>query len=235
MSAFRSPGHRSAALAVCVVLLDLAACSASPEVTRASSVAAGSASTPLTTRADSASREPSHPSTPTSTTGPTDAAGAPATSAAPRAAITPDEAASAPAPERLATDTGTLIGARTVRTKAIELRVEGVERVPEVGGRHARPGYEFVIVDTSWKNVIPLTAVNKKAQTGSPTGGFGGFGTSKATSTDPADIEMTPTPYVVPMLAKQMWLFTDGRFADTVDLEAEEAVADHFSKDGFGI
>ena len=63
----------------------------------------------------------------------------------------------------------------TAVTKAIELRVESVTTATEIAGRRARPGYEFVIVDTLWKNIIPLTAINKKAAS-SPTGGLSGFG-----------------------------------------------------------
>ena len=47
-------------------------------------------------------------------------------------------------------------GSQSARTRAVELRIEGVERVHEIGGHAARPGHEFVIVDTSWKNIIPL-------------------------------------------------------------------------------
>jgi len=126
-------------------------------------------------------------------------------------------------------------GGMTVRTKAIELRVEGVRRTAEIAGRHSRPGCEFVIVDTSWKNIIPLTPIDKTAQASNPTAGFGGFGTSKRPPPDPANIVMAPTPYVVPMLAKQMWLLSDGRFADTVDLDAQPLVEGHFPLDGFGI
>ena len=123
----------------------------------------------------------------------------------------------------------------TVRTKAIELRVEGVERLPRVGTRDARPGYEFVVVDTSWKNIIPLTPIDKNASASSPTAGLSGFGTAKRPPPDPANIVMKPTAYVVPMLADQVWLMTDGRFADTVDLDAQTAVPGHLSPQGFSI
>jgi hypothetical protein len=88
----------------------------------------------------------------------------------------------------------------SVTTKAVELRVEGVTAVVQIGSRQARAGYEFVIVSTSWKNVIPK-----------------------------------PTAFVVPMLRKQFWLFTDERFADTVDLEAQAATPGAFPAEGFTI
>jgi hypothetical protein len=119
----------------------------------------------------------------------------------------------------------------SVKTRAVELRVEGVERVTELGDRHARPGYEFVIVDTSWKNIIPLSLVDKTPQ--SPTGGFG-LG-AKRQAPDPANQSMEPTPYVVPALVNLFWLLSDDRFADPVDLAAQELVPNHLSAGGFGV
>jgi hypothetical protein len=127
------------------------------------------------------------------------------------------------------------IGPMAVATQAIELRVEGVRTAAELGGRHARPGYEFVIVDTSWKNIIPLAAMDRKARNPQGVGGLGGFGNNRRPSSDPADLTMEPTPYVVPMLKKQMWLLSDERYADTVDVEALSAVPDHLSEAGFTV
>lgn len=126
-------------------------------------------------------------------------------------------------------------GSMTVTTKAVELRVEGVTTAPAIGGRQARPGYEFVIVDTSWKNLIPLKAVDKKARNPQGVGGLGGFGNNRRPSSDPADLTMEPTKYVVPMLKKQIWLMSDDRFADTVDTEAQNATPNHLPAQGFSI
>ena len=84
----------------------------------------------------------------------------------------------------------------TARTHAVELRIEGVERVREINGHTARAGNEFVIVDTSWKNVIPLKLIDKTASQ-SPTAGFG-LGAKKSTP-DPANQTLEPTAYVVPI------------------------------------
>lgn len=124
-------------------------------------------------------------------------------------------------------------GSMSVRTKAVEVKVEGVTTASQIGSRQARPGHEFVIVDTSWKNVIPLTAVDKSGG-GGPVGGLTGFGTSKRPPPDPKNITMESTPFIVPMLQKQIWLFTDERFADTVDLEAQAATPDAL-RDGFTV
>ena len=112
------------------------------------------------------------------------------------------------------------------------MRIEGVERVQEIGGHQARPGNEFVIVDTSWKNIIPLKLVDKTPQ--GPTGGFSAFGAGKKPS-DPANQSMESTLFAIPMLKNQMWLLSDGRFADTVDVEIQPSVPDHLSVEGFAI
>ena len=66
-------------------------------------------------------------------------------------------------------------------------------------------------------------------------GGLGGFGMSSKRSAPPApgDVTMEATQYVVPMLKKQIWLLTDDRFADTVDIEAQTATPDHLPHRGF--
>jgi hypothetical protein len=160
-------------------------------------------------------------------------ANAATTGAGPAADITPTQAGAASLTPAASSPTAAQ-GSMTVTTKAVELRVEGVTTAQEIGGRQARPGYEFVIVDTSWKNVIPLTAVDKNANS-SPVGGLGGFGGSRRPPPDPKDVQMVSTPFVIPMLRKQIWLFTDGRFADTVDLEAQAATPGALPKDGFAI
>ena len=131
------------------------------------------------------------------------------------------------------------IGPMAVATKAIELRVEGVETAAQIGGRQARPGYEFVIVDTSWKNIIPLTAVDpKKAADGSYGAGGVGFGSpggAGSTQAAPGDIRMEPTKYIVPALNRHVWLLTDERFADTFDVAAQTATPGHMPTDVFAI
>jgi hypothetical protein len=109
-----------------------------------------------------------------------------------------------------------------------------VTTATEIAGRRARPGYEFVIVDTLWKNIIPLTAINKKAAS-SPTGGLSGFGASRRPEPDPADVTMEPTKYVVSMLQRQVWLLSDDRYGETLDPVAQAATPGHLPVDGFSI
>jgi hypothetical protein len=132
-------------------------------------------------------------------------------------------------------DSGRIYGVgETAVTKAIELRVEAVETAEEIGGRHARPGYEFLIVDTIWKNIIPLTAINRKAAS-SPTGGLSGFGAGRRPASEPGDVTMEPTKYVVSMLRRQAWLLSDDRYGDTLNADAQAATPGHLPVDGFSI
>lgn len=124
-------------------------------------------------------------------------------------------------------------GSMTVMTEAVELRVEGVRTAAELGGRQARPGYEFVIVDTSWKNIIPLRLMDKTARDPTDVGGLGSFGNNKRPETDPAKMTMEPTAYIVPALKNYFWLLSDERFADTVDAQAQTAVPEHLPPAGF--
>lgn len=101
----------------------------------------------------------------------------------------------------------------------------------ELGGRKARPGYEFVIVDTSWKNIIPLVTIAAPSASSS-SGGLGAL--SRTSAPQPKDTGPKSTPYVVPNLQNLLWLLTDNRYADTVDLEAQAAAPNHLN-DGFGI
>jgi hypothetical protein len=126
-------------------------------------------------------------------------------------------------------------GPMAARTRAVELKVESVQRVPQLGDRHARDGYEFVIVDTSWTNIIPLTPAPPKGNAQNDVGRLGGLGGNRQAAPDPATVEMISTPFVVPMLRRQIWLLSDGRFADTVDLDAQVLAPNHLDTEGFGI
>lgn len=120
-----------------------------------------------------------------------------------------------------------------VTTKAVELRIEGVQTVAELGGRKPRPGYEFLIVDTSWKNVIPLRAVAPAASSSSG-GGLGAM--ARTPGAPPPDPNAGPqsTPYVVPGLPDFFWIFSDNRYADTVDVQLQNSAPNHLNN-GFGV
>ena len=122
----------------------------------------------------------------------------------------------------------------TAVTTAIELRVEGIETLAEIGSRRARPGYEFLVVDTFWKNIIPLTAVDKRAAS-RPTGGLTGFGAGRRPPSEPGDLTMEPTKYVVSMLRRQAWVFSDDRYGDTLDPVGQAATPGHLPVEQFSI
>jgi hypothetical protein len=123
---------------------------------------------------------------------------------------------------------------KTVATKAAEIRVEGIETTSDVGSRQARRGHEFLIVDVSFKNITPLVAVDKNANS-SPVGGLSGFGGGKRPASDPKDVTMQSTPYVIPFLQKMFWVMSDGRFADTVDMETQAGLPGGLPAGGFTV
>ena len=88
---------------------------------------------------------------------------------------------------------------RTATTKAVELSVENVELVTALGERAAPPGETFVVVHTVWKNLSPA--------------GPAGAG------------PLTPAAYVVPSLARRLWLLADGRSAEPIDEAATRTLS----------
>lgn len=224
------------ALVVLTAMAGVSACgSSSPEASAAGRVASPEAQpappAPATGAAQPAGAPPSDIATPESAPVPATSSPAPE---APAAATTPVAPAQAtPTVEPSSAGAIHRVG-ETAVTKAIELRVEGVQALAEIGGRRARPGYEFVIVDTLWKNIIPLKAINKKANA-SPTGGLGGFSTGRRPPPEPGDVTMEPTMYVVSMPKRQFWLFSDDRFGEMPDAAAHNATPDHLPLEGFSL
>jgi hypothetical protein len=121
--------------------------------------------------------------------------------------------------------------------KAAEIRVESYQTAATINGRPARPGREFVVIETTWKNIIPLTLVEHKAPDRTRGVGGMGFGVSKSDSggaaAQPPTLESTP--YVVPDVKRHLWLLSDGRYSDPVDLEATSATPGHLSMPSFTI
>jgi hypothetical protein len=121
--------------------------------------------------------------------------------------------------------------------KAVEIRVESYQTASTINGRPARPGRQFVVIETTWKNIIPLTLVEHKTPDRTQGAGSLGFGAAKsgsggATSQPPT---LESTPYLVPDVKRHLWLLSDGRFADPVDLEATSATPGHLSTPSFTI
>jgi len=98
-------------------------------------------------------------------------------------------------------DRGVRSPGRTATTKAVELSVDRVEFVAELGERAAPLGQTFVVVQTTWRALIPPAAA--------------------------APMETAPAPYVVPSVPRRVWLLADGRFAEPIDEAATLALEGH--------
>jgi hypothetical protein len=90
---------------------------------------------------------------------------------------------------------------RGATTRSVALTVDSVEFASDVAGRSAPPGQMFVIVRTTWQNLTSLSAAGRP--------------------------DAAPVPYVVPSVHDQLWLLTDGRFADPIDEAATESLDRH--------
>ena len=126
-----------------------------------------------------------------------------------------------------------------VANKVVEVRVNGVRSMPSVGDRSAGQGREFVVVDTAWKNIIPLTKVNRKKASdrtaGAGTLGFGGGATARDRADDEANTTLEPTKFEIGPMRDHVWLVADGPRAEMLDVEATNATAGHLPADTLGI
>jgi hypothetical protein len=125
--------------------------------------------------------------------------------------------------------------AGTATTKAVEIRVEGSQEVPTLNGRPAPAGRTFLVLDTSFKNVIPLQPAKAKSAGRSYGAGGLGFGVAKEGQPASDTPSMEPTPYVVGEVPKHIWLLTDNRYADPIDVAATMQVPDHLPPNRFMI
>ncbi len=117
--------------------------------------------------------------------------------------------------------------AATATTQAVEIRVEGYQEVASLNGRPAPSGRTFLVVDTSWKNIIPLRpAAKKSAARGYGAGGLG-FGVAKESAPPAEEAPLEPTPYLVGNVPQHLWLVTDNRYTDPIDVQATAQVPGH--------
>ena len=110
---------------------------------------------------------------------------------------------------------------------AVEIRVEAYQEVASLNGRPAPAGRSFFVLDTSWKNIIPLQPAKAKPQGGGRTYGAGGLGFGVAREAAPpaaSQPALEPTPYLVGEVPKHVWLVTENRYADPIDLQATAQV-----------
>ncbi len=169
-------------------------------------------------------------------TPPTAGGVAPAAGGAPGAR--PSEEASGPPPAAVAPVAVAQAG-QPLANRTVEVRVVGVRAVPAVGSRSAGPGREFVVIDTAWKNIIPLTKVNRKKASDRTAGagslGFGGGATARDKASDEANTTLEPTRFEIGPLTKHVWLVTDGPRAEVLDVDATQDTPGHLGPDSIGI
>ncbi len=150
----------------------------------------------------------------------------------------PAESSSAPPPAAVAPVAVAQVG-QPLANKTVEVRVTGVRAVPSVGSQTAAPGREFLVIDTSWKNLIPLAKVNRKKASdrtaGAGTLGFGGGATAREKATDEANTTLEPVKFEIGPLTKHVWLVTDGPRAEVLDVDATRGTAGHLGPDSIGI
>ncbi len=148
------------------------------------------------------------------------------------------EEASAPPPAAVAPVAVAQVG-QPLANKTIEVRVLGVRTMPSAGGQTAGQGREFVVVDTSWKNLIPLAKVNRKKASDRTAGagslGFGGGATARDKAGDEANTTLEPVKFEIGPLTTHVWLVTDGPRAEVLDVDATKETPGHLGPESIGI
>jgi hypothetical protein len=156
------------------------------------------------------------------------APGEPGTPAAPATAAETPASAGTPVPPGAVAIAGQ---GQPVSNKAIELRVTSHRTAPEIEGRAAPQGREFVIVDSAWKNLIPPQKVNRKKATDRTAGmgglGFGGGATAADRAADEANTTLEPVPFEIGPMTSHVWLIADGRDVSGIDEDATNAIDGH--------
>jgi hypothetical protein len=152
-----------------------------------------------------------------------------------------DSSQQAPASAPTPIPAGTVAVAQTgqpAANKAIEVRVTNMRTAPAVGGATAEQGREFVIVDSAWKNLLPLVPVNRKKAQDRTAGmgalGMGGGATAEDKAKDAANTTMEPMKFEIGPMPKHVWLVADG-FAEEIDVPATNATDGHLPTGTLGI
>jgi hypothetical protein len=86
------------------------------------------------------------------------------------------------------------------KNQAVEFSIPSFTVTSTVGSSSAPAGKVYLVIDTVWKNIIPLTKAAKHPdQTGTSAVGGLGFGAGEAQKKEnPEDYVMKPTPYLIP-------------------------------------
>ena len=111
------------------------------------------------------------------------------------------------------------------KNQAVEFSIPSFTVTSTLGSRSAPAGKVLLVIDTVWKNIIPLTKVAKHQDDVAGTNGAGGlgFGAGQAQKKEnPDDYEMKPTPYLVPDVKQHAFLVINGQETAVIS-EAQSA------------
>jgi hypothetical protein len=118
--------------------------------------------------------------------------------------------------------------AASATNKAVEFSIPTFTVTSTLGSQPAPAGKAFLVIDTVWKNIIPLTKVAKHQDDAAGTNGAGGlgFGGGQAQkSENPDDYVMKPTPYLVPDVKNHAFMVINGQ--DTAVISEAQSAAAH--------
>jgi hypothetical protein len=111
------------------------------------------------------------------------------------------------------------------KNQAVEFSIPSFTVTSTVGSSSAPAGKVYLVIDTIWKNIIPLTKVAKHPdQTGASAVGGLGVGAGQAEKKEnPEDYVMKPTPYAVPDVKSHAFVVING--GDTAVLSDAQSSA----------
>lgn len=112
--------------------------------------------------------------------------------------------------------------------KAVEFSIPTFTVTSTIGSHPAPASKVFLVIDTVWKNIIPLTKVPKHPDQQDVTMGAGGvgFGAGQAQKKEnPDDYVMKPTPYLIPDLKNHAFVVINGQ--DTAVISETQSATAH--------
>jgi len=118
--------------------------------------------------------------------------------------------------------------AASATNKAVEFSIPSFNVTSALGSHPAPEGKVFLVMDTVWKNIIPLTKVAKHYDDAAGNNGVGGLGLGAGQAQkkeNPDDYEMKPTPYLVPDVKQHAFLVINGQ--DTAVISEAQSAAAH--------
>jgi len=114
------------------------------------------------------------------------------------------------------------------KNQAVEFSIPSFTVTSTLGTNNAPSGKAYLVLDTVWKNIVPLTKVAKQQEDAAGTNGAGGLGLGaeqSSKSEKPGDFEMRSTPYVVPDVNQHAFVVINGQ--DTVVVSDAQPAAAH--------